>query len=481
MLYSSHKMFSIDGQHSGLTRRTFLERTTLAVALMAAGSAPARSAPVSSPAVSSADWPRFGCDLRNSRSNPGESVIGGDNVSRLALDWTFATGAPIQNCPAVVGDSLYFGSWDGYYYAIHAQSGELKWKVNVDVPPYENGFHNIRSSPEYSEGRIYFGTGDAKVRCLDAETGREIWQTLLDDVPANEPQISCSPMIYKGMVFIGSSSGHAQIACLDAETGKVRWRFFTVPSSQSGGGSVWTSPAIDAEHDILYNVTGSVKAFMPPGPMLYAESIVAHDLHTGQLLWFDQPRPADTHDLDFGSHPMIFDAVSPLQRGAERHCVAAGKKEGFFCWDRYTGELYWKATLTNASASGGPRMSSTAVADNRVFVVSNAMTPKGPMSVTAALQAYTGEIEWWLPNSSTVRAPVAVANGVFYQGLLDGGLEALDVDTGRQLWKYQLPSSHRGGFAIANGRLYTSNGEIALRGKATTDRHSIHAFSVSGA
>ncbi len=177
---------------------------------------------------------------------------------------------------------------------------------------------------------------------------------------------------------------------------------------------------------------------------------------------------------------MIFDAVSPLQRGAERRCVAAGKKEGFFCWDRYTGELYWKAMLTNVSASGGPRMSSTAVADNRVVVVSNAMTPRGAMSVTAGLQAYTGEIEWWLPNSVPIRAPVAIANGVFYQGLLDGGLEALDVETGRQLWQYQLPSPHRGGFAIANGRLYISNGEVTLQSKSTTDQYSIYAFAVGG-
>ncbi len=473
-------MSSYHHRGSEYTRRTFLGHSALAASLATVGSSPLRAVPQSSPAIVSTDWPRFGCDLRNSRFNAGESTIGRENVGNLALDWTFSAGAPIQNCPAIVGDTLYFGSWDGYYYAVHSQTGELKWKVHIGVPPYDNGWHNIRSSPEYSEGRIYFGTGDARVVCLDAETGKEVWQTLLDNVPTNEPQISCSPMIYKGMVFIGSSSGHAQIACLDAQTGKVRWRFYTVPSSQSAGGSVWTSPAIDEEYDILYNVTGSTKGFMPAGPMLYTESIVAHDLHTGQLLWFDQPRPADVHDLDFGSHPMIFDAASPLQRGARRYCVGAGKKEGFFCWDRYTGELYWKAMLTNVSPSGGPRMSSTAVANNRVVVVSNAMTPKGAMSVTAALHAYTGEIEWWLPNSATVRAPVAIANGVFYQGLLDGSLEALDIRTGRQLWQYQLPSSHRGGFAISGGRLYTSNGELSLRGKATTDQHSIYAFSLGG-
>ncbi len=465
-----------------LTRRAFLERSSFAGAVVALGPTfKSRGlAPGSTDEAGSTDWPRFGYDLGNSRFNPHEAVIGRDNVGQLNLQWTFEAAAPIQNCPAVVGDTLYFGSWDGHYYAIGADTGQLKWKSDLLLPPLESGFHEIRSSPAYSDGRIYFGTGSAKMHCFDAETGKEIWQTLLDSEPLNDAQITCSPIVCQGMVFVGTSSGNSQIACLDAETGKVRWRFFIVPSSKTAGGAVWTAPAIDEEHDILYNVTGSVKGFRPAGPMLYTESVLAHDLHTGELLWHYQPRPADTHDLDFGSHPMIFDAVSPLQRGAVRQCVGAGKKDGFYCLDRYTGERYWRVMLTDTGEAGGPRMSSTAVAYNQVFMVSNANPPKGPMSVTAALNAYTGEIEWWVPNAVRIRAPVAVANGVFYQGLTDGSLEALDTRSGRHLWQYQLPSPHRGGFTIANGRLYASNGELSLDGQATTDRYSIYAFAVAG-
>ena len=65
-------------------------------------------------------------------------------------------------------------------------------------------------------------------------------------------------------------------------------------------------------------------------------------------------------------------------------CVGAANKAGFFCWNRYTGELYWKVMLTNANPSG-PNLNSTAAAYNRFFVVSNSRNPKGNMSVSAAL------------------------------------------------------------------------------------------------
>ena len=74
---------------------------------------------------------------------------------------------------------------------------------------------------------------------------------------------------------------------------------------------------------------------------------------------------------------------------------------------------------------------------------------------------------------------MAVANQVFYQGLEDGTLEAIDTASGEQLWKHQLPGMIRGGMAIANGHLYTSTGDTvgwtvqaATRGKS----YAVYAF-----
>ena len=133
-------------------------------------------------------------------------------------------------------------------------------------------------------------------------------------------------------------------------------------------------------------------------------------------------------------------------------------------------------------------MNSTAVAYNKVYVVSNAINDRDPItsrsrglsdSVTATLHAYTGEIVWWRHNNSMNRAPVCVANGIFYQSLGDGSLEAFDAETGKLLWQSSISSTSRGGIVIANGNLYTSNGEGGL---PTEPKHKyyVYAYSIDG-
>ena len=477
--------------HSTWSRRNFLQRLGAGSATLAWGSIwPSGMAQGTVPVrTGSADWPRFGYDLHNTRFNAREKILSPSNVGRLKLKWSHEIGAPVQSAPVIIGNTLFTGAWDGCYYALDAQTGAQVWKYDAGISPQGPWkLREIRSTAQYDKGKIYFGTGEGEVICVDATTGKEIWKTMVDPHPSCN--ISSSPTVYQDRVFIGTSADNAQIACLDSDTGAVRWRFPIVPDRTNGGGGVWTSAAVDEEQGIVYNVTGHPRSFTPPGPLLYTESILANDLETGELLWYYQVRAMDPWDLDFSCHPMIFDAVSPGKRGAVRHCVGAGNKTGFFTCDRYTGELLWRAMLTNWSTQGGLEWNSTAVADNRVYVVSNAVNDERDPdtgrslglseSVTAALHAYTGEIVWWRHNEAMNKSPVCLANGVFYQSLVDGGLEAYDGETGKQLWKSSMPSSSHGGIVIANGALYTSNGESTSPPPEPKNKYSVFAYSIDG-
>ena len=470
---------------SSMTRRNFLKGVGTASTLMGVGPLikVSQAQGLSTPQGGPADWPRFGYDLHNTRFNARERTLGPENVGRLKLKWSFQADGVIQTTPTVIGDTLFFGTQSGTQYALETNTGEPKWRFrNEKQQELRYMRQGIRSSSHYSDGRVYFGDNQTMVRSFEAGTGRKVWETRLNDGPT--VQTRSSPAIYNGRLVIGYSDtqGNAEIVCLDAETGAVSWRFKTAP--EGAGGSVWGSPAIDEQEHIVYNVTGSAKGFMPPGPMLYTESIVAHDLESGELLWYSQARPRSPHDLDFGCHPMIFDARAPMGYRGEmvRNCVGAGSKGGFFTWNRYSGELLWKVMLTSGSAGNGFAQDCTAVAYNRVYCVSNAVTPKGASSVTAALHAYNGDIVWWVPNSAQNHAPVAVANGVFYQGLMDGTVEALDAETGRVLWQYKLPTAHRGGMAIANGTLYVGSGEPsgATGEVVSVGNYYMYAFSIDG-
>lgn len=470
-----------------VVRRDFLKAFGMGGLLAAAG---VRSNAVRAAArqghadTGQADWTRFGFDLHNTRFNSRETTIGPQNVGRLKLKWKFPADGGFQNTPTVVGDRVYVGSFDANIYAIDARTGKQLWRFDTETPAQRRGESDMRSSPQYADGKLFFGNGygDCSAFCLDAATGKLLWKTKLDDdILRNQAHISFSPTYYQGLVFFGTSSGRAHILCLDAESGAIRWKFQVVEATNVGGGAVWTSAAIDEQHGLVYNVTGNAKTFMPPGPMLFVNSIIAHDMRSGRMIWYHQERPADPFDFDFGCHPMLFDATYAAGR-ALRQCVAAGNKSGaIVALDRYTGEVYWRARFPTGPRGGGPRMSATTVGYNRIFLVAGAVGSVGSTSSAAvALNAYSGEVEWWAPNEIGANAPVALANRVFYQGLLNGKIQALDTEDGRLLWEFQTAGVHRGGPSIANGTLYATSNAADAGASGRPGENAVYAFSIDG-
>lgn len=473
------------------SRRSFLETGGRAAAAGAlTGILPAsviRAAVL--PTAGPADWPRFGFDLHNTRFNRNEKTLGPRDVARLRPKWTFDTidGWPIQSTPTVIGETLFFGA-GGHYYALSTATGRMNWSFDTGIGGEWLAnwlLPGTRSSAHYQEGRIYFGTGLCNVHCLDAATGSEIWTTAIESRTGMMASMMFSPVVYNGNVIVGYSGSMAEIVCMQAETGAVRWRFRVVKDVpgkyQTGGASMWTSAAIDEQQNAVFNITGNAKAFS--GPTRYANSLLAHDADTGELLWAYQAHPQDIDDLDFCAHPMVFDALSPQRsRGDVRRCVGAGNKANFVCLNRQTGEVYWKASLNASSANSGPLICATAIAYNRVYIQTANPTSRPTLGLSAALNAYTGDVEWLTPNEGLQASPIAVANGVMYQGLVNPAkLQALDAETGQQLWEYDMRSPVRGGMTIANGAVYASNGEGGgWQGQKTPYPHSIHCFTPDG-
>ncbi len=63
-----------------------------------------------------------------------------------------------------------------------------------------------------------------------------------------------------------------------------------------------------------YNATGSLKRQVVE-PMLFSERMIAKDMESGELWWYDLLRANDPFDLDYSCHPMLFEATHPTRRG----------------------------------------------------------------------------------------------------------------------------------------------------------------------
>ena len=144
----------------------------------------------------------------------------------------FPTNDYVDAAPALSpdGTTVYFGSWDGVFYARNAKDGSRKWEVTLGgSAPY------IASSAAVGQdGIVYFGMGDLlepQKSALIALTpgGIELWRRTVGSFVDSSPAIAADGSIYFG-------SWDHYIYALNRD-GTEKWSFLT-------GAEVLSSPAI---------------------------------------------------------------------------------------------------------------------------------------------------------------------------------------------------------------------------------------------
>lgn len=93
----------------------------------------------------------------------------GDLASRTtSVAWKFKTNDIIWAVPAIYNETLVVGSFDKHIYALNALTGEKIWS-------FTTGATNV-ATPLISEGIVYVGSLDSDFYALDLKTGKEIWK-----------------------------------------------------------------------------------------------------------------------------------------------------------------------------------------------------------------------------------------------------------------------------------------------------------------
>jgi polyvinyl alcohol dehydrogenase (cytochrome) len=400
----------------------------------------------------------------------------------------------VRSEPAVVGDTIYFGGSDGKFYARNARNGAAKWVFDLtSVDP--EGRAIVWNAPAVAGGKVYFGDARGYFYALDARTGAVKWFKRLDPNPFTN--ITSSPILYKGRVYVGVSSlengeGRDYACCtfrghvdsLDAHTGALKWRYYTVPEPQQvgtwpsgaamyepSGAGVWSSPVIDPRTGTLYvgtgqNYSGSGGDF---------NTLLALDARTGNVRWKNQVTDADTwrmlcwdpdptgycpgleegaaNDFDIGATPNIF-------RVGNRTLVGAGQKTGVYhVFDARTGEVVWRRQLgleKPNSGDGGIQWGAS-YDGKRLYIATYFAEPGTLFAVNPA----NGDVLWQTPNPadgcttggaaqypdlcSLAHGPAATSSpGLVWEGANDGKLRAYDSKNGRVLWSYDTVRTFMG-------------------------------------
>ncbi len=120
--------------------------------------------------------------------------------------WSFDAGRTIESSPAVVGDTVYVGSGDGFCYALNGRDGRPQWTRRLDSP--------VRAAPAVDEKTVYVGTIRDELYALDRADGSERWTVTLTG-PVQPPTV------VDGTVYVGDFS--QTVYALDAADGSLVW------------------------------------------------------------------------------------------------------------------------------------------------------------------------------------------------------------------------------------------------------------------
>jgi alcohol dehydrogenase (cytochrome c) len=247
------------------------------------------------------------------------------------------------------------------------------------------------------------------------------------------------------------------------------------------------------------NPAPDLPAQLRPGKNLYTNAIVALDVRTGKLRWYEQLVPNDDHDWDLTQ-------VSPLWRarigGRERDLVATAGKDGMLrTIDRETREILYSTAVTtrdNVEAPvtpagvhvcpgllggvewNGPALhpglgllyvpavdwcaTYTEVEEFRFIPGKLYMGGTLEMDETrqgwvTAVDAASGEVRWRYQSALPVVAAVtATAGNVLFTGELTGDFLALDAETGAELYRFNTGGPMGGGAITyqAGGKQYVA-------------------------
>ena len=378
-------------------------------------------------------WPYYGNDAGGSRYSPLTQIDAG-NLDQLEVAWRFRTGEMGQN--ARQGGRLTFQAtpvlWDGKLFlstafgeaiAVDAATGKEVWRFNSEVPR-DMGFGEVASrgvtiwedaaaeSSSECAARVFMGTILGRLFALDARTGLPCEdfgdQGMVDmrqgarSKSEGNYTITSPPALAGERLIVGSAIGDNSavdlargiVRALDVRSGEVLWTWDPIPANpddpaystwetgvnETGGANAWPPLSVDIENGLVFVPTGSPSPDFYGGERIgdgvYANSVVALGIDSGEVAWYRQLVHHDVWDYDLPAQPLLID----LQKDGQTIpvLVQTTKMGMVFVFNRITGEPVYPIEERPVPQGGveGERLSPTQPFSSLPSLVSHAAITK---------------------------------------------------------------------------------------------------------
>jgi outer membrane protein assembly factor BamB len=221
--------------------------------------------------------------------------------------WRFPAGA-VESSPLLVKNTLYFGSWDHYLYAVDVRTHRLRWRFHAD--------DELNSAPAYADGTIYIGSDGGHVYAVYARSGRLRWSASSFSRFGRREYFYATPAVAYGRVYIGNTDG--TVYAYGATTGHLLW-------ARRTGTYVYTAAAIWRKTVYVGSYDGNV----------YALSAA-----TGDVRWVYHS-PSSIHGAPAVVNGIVYFANCGTCGEHGSRSAKLGRR-GTFALDARTGKLLWR-------------------------------------------------------------------------------------------------------------------------------------------
>jgi alcohol dehydrogenase (cytochrome c) len=432
-----------------------------------------------------------------------------DNIDQLGRMFTlnFRSLDPIarlgeQSFPVIVGDRMYVTTGEGKVYALDATTGKLIWRWYPDnIAVFNKAGIVANRGVAVCDGKVFVLNIDMTIAMLNQNTGELIKHVSISSaVPGAATRYGYSetsaPICAKHRVITGAAGSEygvrGFVMAFRTSDLSPAWAnpVWSIPPSGTGwrkvsrivgGGVTWTPVTIDTSTNTVYYGTGSATPLyfpqLRPGPAPRTDSLVAVDLATGKLKWWQQQMAHNEWSYDTAQPPLVYNAKVG---GKKRRVVSVATMEGvWFCYDAATGKPIYqrikvidrtehpplqpgKPVVVYPGSIGGLNFSPAAF-DPKTNYIFNAAAETAGILIQRKLsptqkkrKRLQGDIFLGLQNGDF---------GSYLPGWHDhGSISAIDVNTGRRVWKFLTPEPERGGVSVtASGIGFAGGGDGNLR------------------
>lgn len=341
-------------------------------------------------------WPTYGANLASHRYSPADQITK-DNFNQLQVAWRLKTDflgprpdTLYSATPLQVDRVLYTtAGMRRAVIALDAVTGEMLWMHSEDEgvrgrnAPRQGAGRGVAywADAAGTDRRVLYVTPGYRLKALDATTGIPIPSFGKDgvvdlklemdqevDLDTAELGLNATPLVVGDVIVVGAShrpgtaprtmrNAKGHVRGYDVRTGKRLWIFHTIPqrgqfgydtwledsAEYNGNTGVWSQMSADPELGLVYlpveMPTGDYYGGHRPGDNLFADSLVALDVRTGQRRWHYQTVHHDLWDWDLSCAPILFDMTID---GRTVKAIAQPTKHAFlFVFNRETGEPIW--------------------------------------------------------------------------------------------------------------------------------------------